>query len=858
MGLRYEAWTLPSTGTFQRVIADLPVVEGTGSGSVRMNVSTEGRMSVPNSYDRLDDIISDTAGSLIRVYDGSTLIHEWMAERVDRDLESDLVIISGPDLKAAFDRTVVYPYDYPKNPSLQQDWSWGGGQNLVGNPGFETVPLQNGGFEDGNDDYWQLTTDDGFLTDATSITAVNSSGDARSGNWYGLVNPGNASNTGAKRTISGLTVGETYTIIGWLLDPSASGDSWVAGVSGASTATHTNAYSSDDYWWAELGNAASGTGASNGSWQGFNLTFVAAAESVQLVVIYNDSNAPPNFRLDDWTITGAGAGLYPWYPSLPTQTDTFKYQTSVVNSGSGALEIQGNDLINVTPYGYSAYGRFGVQQDIRLRVGQTYTASIWVRQNSGSDQYFIFGLERVASLGAFGSPGSARIADTRVAVSSGAWTQIQITGVADVEEARLILRWQYQGAKDTSAHASPTFYVDDATVTEGLPETTVGDIVTLLMDDATSDHSSDTRGAVLDWVDYSGFDATNDSSSDTWDDTLAFIAYRGMTYGQVFDALVDLGYEWRLVAKASPGATTHDLEWYNDGNMDDAPTVGITVGQNTPTTSVIKRIPKYTAVLVEGNDGVYVEDKDATAETNFGRFETYEGSNQWANSATLTAAGDHLLSQESTNRTAIQAEVIAGDHARPLVDYTVGDTISFQFPPSVAKTNRRVSQVAYRNTQPATYQVTGSRIFAGESKAYEALRILLRKFNKLDRPAQLAGFGSGDGVGSIPTVLVAASDAPERIQKVADFICDGTDDHVEIQFAADLIHAASSNAGGRIVLSSGGFSAQYGEIDLGEDIHLMGMGTDTTITFSGGSGDGITTGSDCIISDLTLEAGVDV
>ena len=54
-------------------------------------------------------------------------------------------------------------------------------------------------------------------------------------------------------------------------------------------------------------------------------------------------------------------------------------------------------------------------------------------------------------------------------------------------------------------------------------------------------------------------------------------------------------------------------------------------------------------------------------------------------------------------------------------------------------------------------------------------------------------------VGRTATFTVAASDAPGNVRAQADYICDGTDDHVQIQAAIDALPAE----GGKIVLSQG-------------------------------------------------------
>lgn len=62
---------------------------------------------------------------------------------------------------------------------------------------------------------------------------------------------------------------------------------------------------------------------------------------------------------------------------------------------------------------------------------------------------------------------------------------------------------------------------------------------------------------------------------------------------------------------------------------------------------------------------------------------------------------------------------------------------------------------------------------------------------------------SGGGGGGGDALFVAASDAAPSIIAKADYVCDGTNDEVEIQAAID---ALSSGNGGRVILSEGGFN----------------------------------------------------
>ncbi len=80
--------------------------------------------------------------------------------------------------------------------------------------------------------------------------------------------------------------------------------------------------------------------------------------------------------------------------------------------------------------------------------------------------------------------------------------------------------------------------------------------------------------------------------------------------------------------------------------------------------------------------------------------------------------------------------------------------------------------------------------------------------------------------------LVAASDAPQGTRDTADYVCDGVDDHVEIQAAIDSL-AKATNGGGTVWLSTGTFMTGKTVTQLSR-ISVKGVGGYNTL----GSPDG--------------------
>lgn len=118
---------------------------------------------------------------------------------------------------------------------------------------------------------------------------------------------------------------------------------------------------------------------------------------------------------------------------------------------------------------------------------------------------------------------------------------------------------------------------------------------------------------------------------------------------------------------------------------------------------------------------------------------------------------------------------------------------------------------------------------------------------------------AGVPVGGHMDVVVAASNAPAAVKTLADYVCDGVDDHVQIQAAIDSVAG-----GGRVILSQGDFSG--GQLVLKNLVWLRGAGmratryqlkagqnVDAIINYV--SADGIESNGEYVtISDLMVDA----
>lgn len=146
--LRFEAWTLPETGTFTRKLV-LPVVNyqlqvrnsQIGSGSLTLADDFTGKDQI--LYIDPDDHTNDE-GSLIRAFRDDTFLAEWYALRLS-DTFSDVdptLEVSGDGIELSLDKMRVLPYDHPDDPIREGDWIYGA-ESILDNTSFEAGGTKN-------------------------------------------------------------------------------------------------------------------------------------------------------------------------------------------------------------------------------------------------------------------------------------------------------------------------------------------------------------------------------------------------------------------------------------------------------------------------------------------------------------------------------------------------------------------------------------------------------------------------------------------------------------------------------------------------------------------------------------------
>jgi len=817
--LRFEAWTLPTAGTFEK-ITDIPALAGS-TGTRELSAYTDGSLTVAADWDGLDQIISTTVGSLIRVYDGTTLVDEFLAERLDVPVDRpSAVTISGTQINGLVEKLAVYPYNYPNDIPTAQDWVWGGPSIIP------SLTLADMGsvrevwelWHDGTGGSFTLTVD-GQTTTAIDYTIVSptvienrlqtlstvndvtvSGGNNSVREVIELYNGATGGSQGLDVTVDGVT--ETAT---WAYNAAAATvDTALQALTIITSTTVTGAGTVGSPWTITFNNpnnpssvAKDDTLLTGGT---STLTSITAGETDPWTITFYDPPNPTTVTITDSltggnpdgaTLTQITAGALD--PSPITQSQFADARIDPLVHGTytdPAIQVVETNLNTGSDWALlvNATGQFaGSQIILSVKPGHTYSnISVPVRPDSNGKYRLVIRdiyENQIAATNPYEVALTAGTYQTltvpQFTVPDGVYQIIMRVAVVQATYADFRVDWQH------------------ATLNEGDAEATPGEIARILVENAQVERSA------FAFLDIAGFTDTVDTDGTAWPSSISFTASFGQHFGHVLDGLNSLGYEWQITPKGTPsGGFTHDLDLYVPGGAGTdltATTGGPAVMSNTvAAANVVKRIPAYTAGLAWGND-TYLEDTDATRLTNFGRWERVFDVEHLSSTASLQELLDEQFAEQATNLTATQA-TIRDDVTTPLVDYDVGDTIWWQFPGTLAKEARRIKRVSWAHDDLATYTLHASTVHTGDSAMAAAVNKLLNKYEKR-RGGTTAQASLPSGNRAYP-IIVAASDAHADMKAIADFVCDGTTDKDTINTALLL---AEARQGVDVLLTGGIF-----------------------------------------------------
>ncbi len=852
MANRYhvEAWSLP-LATSTRTVARVPFIKGSAAAGV--SGLGRGSITVRKDWSRLADVTDpdNGVGSLIKIFRDNVLIPElsFFGRRDARNLEDEatgMVVISGPGIGDVMNFGRVENFDYPVSPTIDPDWSWGAGANLTDfrNASFEENPddaTDTGtGFEDETLDGWGPIPGSGdFNSNDTDPTVDN--GDARTGTFSLTWDPG-AVHSGIQRKIT-LSQGERYQFQVYLKS-ATSGRRFTFGITPFGVKHHTNAFTYNDIAMAELENVASnglGTpgGSTDGTWQVMDLDVTMAITTkagdpveATLYVQFDHHGVAngPVARIDDSDNNGPGLGLFPWQQTPdPSEINIFLQDTS-----PPVAALDGDAVARIVVEGSSADA--GTTQLIEgVTVGRTYTARAFIHHDLGSNQDFRIRIRR-------GTGGSIIQQTTASIATGGTWTKISVTAVADCPNIFVSI-----------IKATPgEFWVDKTSLIEGQDSASWGDINQQLMDDAAVDHTAEAPPFdrdTLGFVDYTSFTNLLTSAGDAWvPATVDYRAKRGKKYRQIGADGARMGFE-SIVRDTTSGIVLEIFNPYDWSSRTGGIGVDLTgtgvpeimYGAGVTSGPIIRGPSTANRWHVEGEAGLFEVRRDLGSIADYDTREGYEGSIDFLAGETLAQIADQTLSERTIPTTALKTNLAPheGDNVPvPFRDFNLGDTYPINLIGDFTGPMRAMQITVDFAPGIGSYTVEWDQVtFTSDpmKATIEAVRRLLEQFDTLDKAADLSGpavLAAPPFAGPIEaTFLVAASNARPDVKAVADFICDGTDDHIEIN-AAWLAIETLNIEGGRVMLSAGLFNIRDGVVvnpDQGEPGIMSGAGRGATV-----------------------------
>jgi hypothetical protein len=597
-----------------------------------VNQVGDGGMSLPNTYDRFDDILllnratpANSVSSLVRCRnDDGTIGFEWLPDSMvpASSKQDPEVEVGGRGIKSIASYPVTEPYDWDGSADWSCsacDWIWGGA-NILGNPFFSATTITAKVFQ------LTISATGGTytLTDGTDTTAAI--------NW----NDGASTiQTRLETDIAALTE---------VVVSSAGPGTYLIQMIEPPFGVNLS---------INVGSLTGGTGA--------------------IITTVEGGRKP-----DPWTRTRS---LIAGIPQDQGNYTTWALSSAQAHSGTLSL------LIDPGSVGSTFNRLAGAQQVINVTPGQTYQASIWIYPTSGTDTYrlgiFTVGddlIEWTSGVGLTYTPNT--------------WNQIVLPDVIIPEGVtQVIFRLANTNQFPTNPAA---FYLDDAEFTEGLAATTAGEIIRLLyesyIDPALRSPIVWDDGSATDTPYLTlGFTDSLDSAGAAWSPAeISLRVFVRMTLKQVLDLLASQhGIEWEIVPD-DPEAGTWLLNVYNEAGMDTAPDVAIQ-GSSADVQRRLRRFLPFTDYTVEGGKRVTGRASNAY-QSALGRMETA----RIDPTITTAAGAGVTADQDAIDGEAIMDSVsyeLTGGQVVPLQTFRLGDTVTVDDPPEVEDTATRFWEV---------------------------------------------------------------------------------------------------------------------------------------------------------------------
>lgn len=789
MPLRFEAWPRPGSTTFEKKF-DIPVAMPGSAGVRELSNYADESLLLPASYSRLVDLVSETTGSLIRVYSGSYLIDEFDAARVSLVAgRPNTVTVSGPQRNGLVEDIAIPPYGYPNHVAGAMDHVWGG-ESVLPDLGIGNLGSLR--------EEWEVSTDhtSGQWNADVDGDDVDLDWDAAAREVEGLSESLVPNGTGLQglSTVDDVAVSGSGTQEVWEVYTDATGGSFEWDFGDGDTATINDGDSA-----ASVASALEGTDAID------NVSVSGSGTSGDpWVITFHYPAAPPSPATDDSGLTG-GAGTVtkdvttdgdPWVitfyaPPDPTSVDFTAGTLSGGNDFTATLITAGatdpSPITKSKPVdaGAGSEEEYGSYDDPPIEVVTTPldTGGDWTLKINAQARYA--GSQIIVDV----TPGQTyqnwtvpvypetagkyvmvirdlyenKIAETsprNVSLSAGSYQDLTVDKISIPPGVnQIVIR---VAVTDADPANIDDFYVSwqTASIRVGLAETTYTDILSTLIGEAQD------RGAG-DWLELDSL-TTADSLGTALDD-ISFTVYAGdnVHLGTVLDQGRGQGYQWQLVPAddalviTPASSTTHVLQVYK---VDADEVEDLTASSGGPTVTVggkgisdaqvvTRRIP-YTTLIGLGAGSISAESSNSTAESALGTIERIRDVEHLSSAASVQDYLDAQLAEANVNLKAATATVTENAAQVPLVDYGPGSKIWWQFPGILDKEARPVKRVGWTHGRTATFELQGSRILTADAAVVAAVDMLLRKPGRRRSqkppasPSQLTGGGAGGQTGA--------------------------------------------------------------------------------------------------------------
>lgn len=700
MPLRFEAHTYPGSGTFEKKF-DIPVAMPGSAGVRELSTWSDESIMVPASFSRLDDLVTETSGSWIKVFHRGTLIDEFDASRVALTAgRPNTRTVSGPQRNGLVEGVGILPKNYPNHKEGAFDWKWGA-ENVL--PSLDLADLGS------------IRAEYELYNDQTG-----------GGTFTVTVEHGGATDT---------TESLDFDVTAGGLEGSVPADTGLQGLSTVNDVAVSGSGTSDDPWVITFYDPTSPTSVS-----------VTDADGLTSTLTENEGG-----RLDPDPITrskpvDAGAGSEDEHGSYGDPAVGVSTNPANLDTGADwALRVK-------------AESRFaGSQLVVDVTPGETYSASIRVMPDTTGTFKFVirdtFG-NHIDQDGGDLTAGSYQTLSIDSMVIPANTNQV-IMRVAAVDDTPANIDWFYvnwQAAELITGDPEATWTQIVRELLEEAQDRGAGSFLEL---DATD--SADSLGTALSTMSYTQFVGDNAHLGQTLDEG----AKKGFHWQVVpaDEALVitPAGTTTHVIQVYKVDADeVEDLTATSGGPTVTGGGVGVTEAQ-----VISRRIP-YTTLIGLGTGNVSKEDSNSAAETALGRIERVKDVEHLGNETAVQDYLDAQFAEQALNLKAATATVLETASQIPGVDYGPGSKIWWQFPGILDKEARPVKRFSWTHGLVAQFRIEGSRILTGEAAVVSAVDMLLRKQGrrrdqkKAPSPTSLIS-GSGGTQGAYVTLNRAST-----------------------------------------------------------------------------------------------------